>query len=571
MGDNDSDRTPGTAREDEVMPALVQAIIREAPRVAAAVPVTAAAALGRWRGGQEHRARPGEPEAIRALRGLPVWIVERVHGALELTVRALPPVAGAAAGLGDRATGTFAFGSLNTEAEALREARFFDTSRPGAVEVIAGLVSRLVEHEAVAGSLGADAAGDEEAVAAAHGAAYLAVAVVTAAGVLGDAAYDKVAAHIGLGLGVASALLPSRSMPVVYEEAVLAKKRAGYRLPAFGSMQVAVRDHVFALAEGPVAEPGEFADNGLVEVVDGGVLVRTGRETGVLEVRMRVLAEPPAKIDTQGWHEVAEVSWPARRGDATFVGPKHYNHRRIATPPRPGDLRVRVYAYGRDDVETENYELVVWEAPPAPAVVHARADRLGHRLRGEPEPPGVDLPEAAYRWVSQSALSEGATVTVVVGLTLREVLQAFGADIREPEPIEDLLDSDLEFGPWVTASEVDGIVLAIEENGIRGAQREVLAELSREGRAASMFWNVNAVSRLSFARDGELLASDELGRSLGDDPEVAAAVEGLDFHDWRDRYEKGLVAVERFTGRGLTVEDFDEIQEAGMGYPLADL
>ncbi|MEV0070558.1 DUF6461 domain-containing protein [Amycolatopsis sp. NPDC050768] len=556
--------------EDSVTAAVVEAIVGRAPRVAAAVPVTAAAALGRWR--PDRRVRPGipDPEAIRALRELPGWLVERVHGALELTVRALPPVAGASVGLGSGVSGTFAFASASTEAEALREARFFEARWPGAAEVIAGLVSRLVGDEAVAGLLGADAVGDEEAVAAAHGAAYLAVAVVAAAAVLGDAGCDNVAAQVGLGLGVASALLSSRSMPVVYEEAVLAEKRVEYRLPAFGSMQVAVREHVFALTEGSLPEPGEFADNGLVEVVDGGVLVRTGRETGVLEVRMRVLAEPPVKIDTQGWHEVVEVSWPARRGDATFEGPKHYNQRRIATPPRPGDLRVRVFAYGRDDVETETYELVVWEAPPAPPVVHARADRLGHRLRGEPEPAVADLPEAAYRWIRQSALSEAATVTVVAGSTLREVLHAFGADIREPEPIEDLLDSDLEFGPWVAVSEVDGIVLAVEENGCRGVQGEVLAELSRGGRAASMFWNVNAVTRLSFARDGELLASDEIGRPLGADPEVAAAVEGLDFDDRWDRYAKGLVAVERFTGRGLTVDDFDEIQEAGMGYPLAD-
>ncbi|MEV6901190.1 DUF6461 domain-containing protein [Amycolatopsis sp. NPDC051372] len=572
MGHNDSDRTAVAAHRDEVEPALVQAIVERAPQVAAAVPATAAAALGRWRGGQEHRARAGtaEPDVIRTLRELPGWLVERLHGALELTVRSLPPVVGAAAGLGGGVAGTFAFASLTTEAEALREARSFEARRQGAAEVIAGLVSRLVGEEAIAGLLGADAVGDEEAAAAAHGAAYLAVAVVTAAAVLGDAGCDKVAAQVGLGLGVASVLLRRRSMPVVYEEPVLAKKRVEYRLPAFGSMQVAVREHVFALAEGPLPEPGEFADNGLVEVVEGAVLVRTRREAGVQEVRMRVLAEPPAKIDTQGWHEVVEVSWPARLGDATFVGPKHYNHRRIATPPWPGDLRVRVFAYGRDDVETESYELVVWEAPPAPTVVHARADRLGHRLRGEPEPAVADLPEAAYRWICQSALSEAATVTVVVGLTLREVLQAFGADIQEPEPIEDLLDSDLEFGPWVTVSEVDGFVLAVEENGVRGAQREVLAELSRGGRAASMFWNVNAVTRLSFARDGELLASDELGRPLGADPEVTAAVEGLDFDDWRDRYAKGLVAVERFTGRGLTVDDLDEIEDAGMGYPLAD-
>ncbi|MEU4670264.1 DUF6461 domain-containing protein [Amycolatopsis sp. NPDC023774] len=571
MGDNNSDRTAVAAHGDAITPALVQAIVRSAPQVAAAVPVPTAAALGRWRGGQEHRARSGitEPDAIRALRELPSWLVERVHGALELTAQALPPVAGAGASLGSVASGRLGFASLSTEVEALREARRFAALRPGAVEVIAGLVSRLVEDKAVAAMLGADVVGDEEAVAAAHGAAYLAVAVVTAAAVLGDAGYDRVAAQLGVGLGTAAALLPSRSMPVVYGEAVLAKKRVEYLLPAYGHMQVEVRDHVFTLAEGPVSAPGGFADNGLVEVGEGGVRIRAGREDGVLNARLRVLAEPPADVETKGWDEVVEVSWPARRGDATLVGAR-LQHRRIATPPWPGDLRVRVHAYGRDDVDSEEYELVVWEAPAAPAVVHARADRLGHRLRGEPEPPGVDLPEAAYRWIGQSMLSEAATVTVVVGLSFEQVLQAFGADVEEPEPLDDLRDFDFGYRPSVLVSEVDGAVLAVEENGFRGAQGEVLAELSRGGRAASMFWNVNAVTRLSFARDGELLASAELGLPLGADPEVAAAIAGLDFDDLRDRRPKGLVAAERFTGRGLTVEDLDEIEEAGVGYLLAE-
>jgi hypothetical protein len=60
---------------------------------------------------------------------------------------------------------------------------------------------------------------------------------------------------------------------------------------------------------------------------------------------------------------------------------------RPATPPRPGDYRLRVHARGRDDAdEDEGYELAVWPAPAAPAIVHKRTDRLGYRLRGEPVP-----------------------------------------------------------------------------------------------------------------------------------------------------------------------------------------
>jgi hypothetical protein len=83
-----------------------------------------------------------------------------------------------------------------------------------------------------------------------------------------------------------------------------------------------------------------------------------------------------------------------------------------------------------------------------------------------------------------------------------------------------------------------------------------------------MFWNVNAVTRLSFAEDGRLLAGHE---PWGDEEwpaEVAGALAGLDFGEHGDRVEKGLVAVERFTGRGVTPDDLAGIAGTGIGYRI---
>ncbi|OLT11878.1 hypothetical protein BJF78_25900 [Pseudonocardia sp. CNS-139] len=186
----------------------------------------------------------------------------------------------------------------------------------------------------------------------------------------------------------------------------------------------------------------------------------------------------------------------------------------------------------------------------APAVVHKAADRLGHRLRGEPGPALVLRPEDAYRWVRGSALGDAATVTVVTGATPEDVLVAFGADPQRPEPLQ-VLAAELGIDPWVAVLPVDGVVLAVELNGWQGSLDPVLRPASTGGRAASMYWNVNALTRLCFARAGTVLAAWEPPPPAHvADAEVRAAVDGLGLDDYRDRMEKGLAAVERFTGRG---------------------
>jgi hypothetical protein len=52
-------------------------------------------------------------------------------------------------------------------------------------------------------------------------------------------------------------------------------------------------------------------------------------------------------------------------------------------------------------------------------------------------------------------------------------------------------------------------------------------------------------------------------------PAVAAALDGLDFGDYRDKTGKGLVAVQRFTGCGITAQGLDRIEAADIAFRIA--
>jgi hypothetical protein len=86
-----------------------------------------------------------------------------------------------------------------------------------------------------------------------------------------------------------------------------------------------------------------------------------------------------------------------------------------------------------------------------------------------------------------------------------------------------------------------------------------------------MYWNVDALTNLAFARDGEVVDSFEpLFAHTAPDPEVRAALDGIDWADYTDLHEKGLVAVEEFTGHGVRAQDVERIQAAAVGYRIPD-
>ncbi|WP_218826903.1 DUF6461 domain-containing protein [Actinomadura meyerae] len=515
-----------------------------------------------------------------ALGALPSLLVERLLGALELTVPELdlagvPDLTGL---LGEPSTGSFGVGMTDGASEAVHEAAMLDRIRPGALPLVAALARRLAARPRMAALLavGSDVT-DEPDVAAAHGAAYLALAVSTATAVLHRVGVNSQAiqppAVLGVAIGTASLLLQETPMPHAYAAAILARIRAEYRLPVASSERATVTGHRFALLEEGTAPEADFSRNGLVAAVPGGAVIRTGVENGDVRVLFHVLDEPPPDVAT-GWEEIVEISWRATTGGASLTGLQAPGPRlHGATPPWPGDYRLRVHARGRDGAdETESYELMVWQAPAAPDTVHALSDRLGHRLRGEPEPVRPDPPEAAYRWLRRSSLSEAATVTVVTGADAADVLRAFNADPDRPESLRTISMELLEkqsIDPWVAVVDVGGAVVAVEYNGWQGSTQPVLARASTGGRAASMYWNVDAMTRLSFAEHGDVLLSEEPFGPLDAPPSVAGTLAGLDFADHhRGTSLMGLVAVQRFTGHGITADDLARIEAADIAFRI---
>ncbi len=526
-------------------------------------------------------AMSAESPVLGALGAVGPLLAERLLGALELTVSALDMAGGPdlAPYLGQPRTGRVAFAHVAGDSQAVNAAALLERLRPGTADLVASLTRQLASHPLVVPLLAVPPdVTDEASIAAAHGRAHLALAVAAANAVIGQRplpglADSPAAAVVGVAVGTAVLMLRRAPMPAGYAAALLEKARREYRLPRSTGGSVPVARHRFALVEGEVPEAADFSVNGLAAIVPGGVVIRTGAAEGNVRVLLKVFEQPPP-LDVRAWDEVVEVSWGAAEGLASVTGPDAPGDLRLrrAAPPWPGDYRLRVHARGRDDAdEDEAYQLVVWPAPAAAEIVHKRTDQLGYRLRGELSPGSPQRPERAYRWVRRSALSQAATVTVVTGSTAEDVLRAFGADPAQPESLRRITDdviARMSVDPWVAVLEAGTAVLAVEYNGFQGTDGTVLCRASAGGRAASMFWNINAMTRLSFAEGGQVLASFEPPEGINAGPAVEAALDGLYFDDYRNKEGKGLVAVERFTGRGITAQDLDQIQTADIAFRI---
>jgi hypothetical protein len=608
----------------DAVAALAAPVAEAIPVIAARIPAGPAAELGRLgaatgalarlgaatrvrRAGSFHTDRrpipsrlavsSAESPVLGTLSRLRPLLMERLLGALELTVPELhlaaawdpPPF------LREPLKGYFAYGGAlgQQKSDAQFAVAILDQLRPGISDLTLALTRQLADDQRVAGLLAAPPAAeggaDDASIAAAHGTAYLALAVATASAVAGavpvpqlpgmDRPGSAAAAVIGLAAGVASLLLRETPMPAGYAVALLEKARAQYRLPVRSSALITVSEHRFALAEDEFPVVTDFTGNGLVAAVAGGAVIRTGRAEGDIAVELQVLDEEPP-LEATGWDEVVEVSWRAAAGPAAVIGPTDPDEpapggMAWGTPPWPGDYRLRVHAVGRDDDVEERYQLTVWRAPAAPEIVHKRTDRLGHRLRGEPEPTRPGVPERAYRWLEETRLAMGATVTVVTGSTIEATLRALGADPARPESLRAIYQEVAEtmsLDPWIAVLDAGPAVIAVEYNGWQGTDRSVLSRASAGGRAASMFWS-NGATRCSFAEGGRLLVSFPWLPELEDadiEPSVAAALEGLDSDDHsRHWVGAGLIAVQRFTGYGLTAEDLERIEAADIAFRIA--
>ncbi|WP_198955301.1 Gfo/Idh/MocA family oxidoreductase [Kineosporia sp. R_H_3] len=146
------------------------------------------------------------------------------------------------------------------------------------------------------------------------------------------------------------------------------------------------------------------------------------------------------------------------------------------------------------------------EEPGGPAVVDG-----GEILTWQSGPDDVDPYEEVFvrllRGLGLGHLLEAGCLTFVADGRRDEVLAAFGADLSSPMTVE---EAGLAMVDAVCVLATRSGVVVAEANGYQGSRPEVLRQVGAAGRAASMFWNVNAVTRLTLVEDGATVGSEEL-------------------------------------------------------------
>ncbi|WP_189870318.1 DUF6461 domain-containing protein [Streptomyces bluensis] len=126
------------------------------------------------------------------------------------------------------------------------------------------------------------------------------------------------------------------------------------------------------------------------------------------------------------------------------------------------------------------------------------------------------------RLLADLRLSTAATFTAICTADEDNVIRCFGGDPAQARPgtLSDTTGGWDGEKPRIAISRSGTTVVVVEDNQFQGSREEVLRPLSRLGRAASAFWNVNANSRLSLAEDGLVQSAFDLYRP--DQPHGAA-------------------------------------------------
>ncbi|MGH3280904.1 MAG: DUF6461 domain-containing protein [Trebonia sp.] len=164
----------------------------------------------------------------------------------------------------------------------------------------------------------------------------------------------------------------------------------------------------------------------------------------------------------------------------------------------------------------------------------------------------------SFEWIYRSILGEAGCVTLIEAGDPAAVVRAFGGRMEEArrlsaEEIGEVFGGE----PSVAVRRQGDWVIAIEDNGWQGSRTEVLRRVCEETRAVSAFWNVNAVTRFSYAADGRLLTGfDALTPEWrdGDDPDCLEETrDGLPWQDDR-RVALVLALAARVTGQQVSPE-----------------
>lgn len=130
----------------------------------------------------------------------------------------------------------------------------------------------------------------------------------------------------------------------------------------------------------------------------------------------------------------------------------------------------------------------------------------------------------AFHWIqSTGVLRDAASVTLVASDDADRVVRGFGGDLGRGRRSR-LADIGMPLAdqPLIAVRNLGSWLLVIEINGWQGSRPEVLRRVSAGSRAVSAYWNVNAVTRFSYASAGRMLTAFEAmspGRRDGDDPD----------------------------------------------------
>ncbi|MEO6999205.1 MAG: DUF6461 domain-containing protein [Terracoccus sp.] len=155
---------------------------------------------------------------------------------------------------------------------------------------------------------------------------------------------------------------------------------------------------------------------------------------------------------------------------------------------------------------------------------------------------------------------EAFCFALVPDATLDEVLAAYGGGeaAQQSTTWGDEGTYDDWGGAHVVLLEVEGAVIALENNQWEGVRPEVMRRLSRGRRAAGLYRNVNFVNRLALFEDGDELIDDEVNVVEQIPPHLETYFAGVDLE--ADPVEgapyetcgwsvANVTAMERFTGR----------------------
>lgn len=121
---------------------------------------------------------------------------------------------------------------------------------------------------------------------------------------------------------------------------------------------------------------------------------------------------------------------------------------------------------------------------------------------------------ARFDWVRRSSIQEAACLTFVRDNDVVRTAQSFGAVVDQVQrfDFEEFCEESFalqEAYAVIGVRDLGRWLLIVEDNGYQGARPEVLRRVSRGTEAISAFWNVNALTRFSYAADGEVRTSFE--------------------------------------------------------------